>query len=144
MTETNPTELAANDAENYPETLRITVGSVDSMVDTAVARLGDDGPAEAAVRTFDSVAEIRALLTDRRIELMRSIMTTPPDSITGLANQVNRNYADVHADVEVLADHDIVYFETDGRAKRPVIPYERVQIDIEVVGDTGNERATAS
>ncbi|MFB6233293.1 MAG: transcriptional regulator [Haloarculaceae archaeon] len=144
MTETNPTELAANGAEQYPETLRITVGSVASMVETAVAQLDGDGPAEEAVRTFDSVADIRQLLTDRRLEVMRSIMTAAPDSISALADRLDRNYSDVHGDVAVLADHDIVYFDTEGRAKRPVIPYERVRVDIEVVGDAGTDRAAVS
>ena len=136
-------ELAQNGAENYPDTLRITVGSVDSMFDAAIAQLGNDGEADEAVRSFDSVADVRQLLTDRRIELMRSIMTAGPDSISDLADRLGRNYSDVHGDVQVLADHHIVYFDTDGRTKRPVIPYDRVRVDIEVVGDSSAERAHA-
>jgi len=144
MSETNHSaELAENGAENYPDTLRITVGSVDSMFDAAIAQLGDDGESDEAVRSFDSVADVRQLLTDRRVELMRSIMTASPDSITDLADRLGRNYSDVHSDVQVLADHHIVYFDTDGRTKRPVIPYNRVRVDIEVVGDSGTERAHA-
>ena len=75
---------------------------------------------------------------------MRSIMTAPPDSISDLAERLDRNYSDVHGDVEVLADHDIVYFDTDGRAKKPVIPYERVRVDIEVVADADSEHAAIS
>ena len=142
MNEPNHTpELAENGAENYPETLRITVGSVDSMFDTAIAQLGGDGEADVAVRSFDTVADVRKLLTDRRVELMRSIMTAGPDSISDLADRLGRNYSDVHGDVQVLADHHIVYFDTDGRTKRPVIPYDRVRVDIEVVGDSRTERA---
>ena len=144
MTETNPTDIATNSAETYPEMLRITVGSVETAFEAATAQLDSNGPSEEAVRVFDSVADIRQLLTDRRLELMRSIMTAPPDSITDLADRLGRNYSDVHSDVTVLVDHDIVYFDTDGRAKRPVIPYERVRIDIEVVGDAGSEHAAVS
>jgi len=144
MTETTPTELAADGSENYPETLRITVGSVVSMVNAAVAQLDSDGPTDEAIRAFDNVDHIWELLTDRQLEVMRSIMTAPPDSISDLADRLGRNYSDVHGDVEVLADHDIVYFDTDGRAKRPVIPYECVRIDIEVVGDASGERAAVS
>lgn len=144
MSEPNhSSELAENGAENYPDTLRITVGSVDSAFEAAIAQLGGDGPAEEAVRSFDSVADVRQLLTDRRVELMRSIMTASPDSITDLADRLDRNYSDIHSDVQVLADHHIVYFDTDGRTKRPVIPYNRVHVDIEVVGDSGTERAHA-
>jgi len=142
MNEPNHTpELAENGAENYPETLRITVGSVDSMFDSAIAQLGGDGEADVAVRSFDTVADVRKLLTDCRVELMRSIMTAGPDSISDLADRLGRNYSDVHGDVQVLADHHIVYFDTDGRTKRPVIPYDRVRVDIEVVGDSRTERA---
>ncbi|WP_324759625.1 hypothetical protein [Haloarcula montana] len=58
-----------------------------------------------------------------------------------LADALDRNYADVHGDVQVLAEHHIVYFDTDGRAKRPVIPYDRVRVDIEVTGGPAGERA---
>jgi len=140
MSESNHSlELAVNGAENYPDTLRITVGSVDSAFDAAIAQLGGDGSAEEAVRSFDSVADVRQLLTDRRVELMRSIMTASPDSITDLADRLGRNYSNVHSDVQVLADHHIVYFDTDSRTKRPVIPYNRVHVDIEVIGDSGTE-----
>ena len=136
-------ELDENGAKNYPDTLRITMGSVEKMFDAAIAQLDSDGEADEAVRSFDSVADVRQLLTDRRIELMRSIMTAGPDSISDLADRLGRNYSDVHDDVQVLADHHIVYFDSDGRTKRPVIPYNRVRVDIEVVGDSGAERAQA-
>lgn len=144
MTDANPTDVAANSAETYPETLRITVGTVETAFEAATAQLDSNGPSEEAVRVFDSVADVRQLLTDRRLEVMRSIMTAPPDSISDLADRLGRNYSEVHSDIHVLADHDIVYFDTDGRAKQPVIPYERVRVDIEVVGDNTTERAAIS
>jgi len=145
MTETNSTDLAANGAEKYPETVRVTTGSASSMGDSVVQLDDDDdGPAEEAVRAFDSVGEVWQLLTDRRLEVMRSIMTAPPDSISDLAERLDRNYSEIHGDVEVLADHDIVYFDTDGRAKKPVIPYERVRVDIEVVADADTGHASVS
>jgi hypothetical protein len=36
-----------------------------------------------------------------------------------------------------------VVIETDGQSKRPVIPYDRAQVDIEVVGDTETDHAAA-
>ena len=92
---------------------------------------------------FEPVADVQQLLTDRRIELMRTLVTDTPESISALADRLNRNYADVHSDIGVLADHHIVYFETDGQSKRPVIPYDRVRVDIEVVGDTETDHAVA-
>jgi len=140
---TNAHELDANGAVTYPETLRITVMSAGGAFDDARDQLTAETVADEAVRSFERVADIRQLLTDRRIELMRTLMTDTPESISALADRLDRNYADVHSDIGVLADHHIVYFETDGQSKRPVIPYDRVRVDIEVVGDTETDHAVA-
>jgi predicted transcriptional regulator len=138
-TETDSHELPAD--VSFPKTLRITVEDVDAMFDRARGDAAGDGVADEAVRSFASVADIRSLLTDRRLEVLRAIMDEPPESITVLAERLERNYADVHGDVQVLANHHIVYFETEGRSKRPVVPYERVHLDIELAG--GSKRGTA-
>jgi predicted transcriptional regulator len=113
------------------------------VFDRAREQLTIESAADEAVRSFESIADVRQLLTDRRVEAMRAIMTEPPKSISALAERLERNYADVHADVQVLADHHIVYFDTDGRSKRPVIPYDRVHLDIEVSGDATSDHAFA-
>ncbi len=136
-------ELDEHGPTNYPETLRITVEPADALFDQAIESVESDGVADEAVRSFERVADIRRLLTDRRLEVMRAIMAETPESISDLADRLERNYADVHADVQVLADHHIVYFDTDGQAKRPVVPYDRVHLDIEVAGGSSSERAHA-
>jgi predicted transcriptional regulator len=136
-------ELSEHGAENYPETLRLTVDSVDQLFGDAIEQLNDETPADEAVRSFEQISDIRALLTDCRVEVMRTIMTDTPESISELADQLDRNYADVHGDIEVLANHHIVYFDTDGRGKRPVIPYDRVRLDVEVAADATDSRARA-
>ena len=138
---TNVESTELPEGVTFPKTLRITVDDMDSMFDRARENAAEEGVADEAVRSFASVADIRSLLTDRRLEVLRAIMDDPPESITALADRLDRNYADVHADVQVLADHHIVYFETDGRAKRPGVPYERVRVDIEITGDS--KRGTA-
>jgi len=138
---TNPDELHENGAQHYPGTLRITIGGADEAIDAAIEQAGADGGPDEAVRSFERVADIRTLLTDRRLDVMRTVMTDSPESIQALADTLDRNYADVHGDVQVLAEHHIVYFDTDGRAKRPVIPYDRVRVDIEVAGGPAGERA---
>jgi predicted transcriptional regulator len=143
MATDDPHELIETGAENYPETLRITVESVDQMFDDAIEQLDSDGPADEAVRSFEQIGDIRALLTDRRVEVMRTIMSQNPVSITDLADQLDRNYSDVHSDVEMLANHHIVYFDTEGQRKRPVIPYDRIRLDVEVAADVTDSRAHA-
>lgn len=143
MAPDNPHEIIESGAENYPETLRITVESVDQMFDDAIEQLDSDGPADEAVRSLEQIADIRSLLTERRVEVMRTIMSQNPVSITDLADQLDRNYSDVHSDVEVLANHHIVYFDTEGQRKRPVIPYERIRLDVEIAAGVTDGRAPA-
>ena len=71
---------------------------------------------------------------------MRSIMANPPESISALADRLDRNDVDVHADVDLFADHRIAYFDADGRAKRPVIPYGTIEFDVTIRPD-GDERS---
>lgn len=121
--------------DEYPPTLRITVQSMDQFFDRANEDLSAGEPTDEAVRSFATVDQARQFLTPKRVEVMQAIMADPPDSISALAERLGRNYSDVHGDVELLADHHIVYFERDGRSKRPVIPYEEVRIDLRIRGD---------
>jgi predicted transcriptional regulator len=115
--------------------LRLTVESPTDAFDRIEERAGEAGRADEAVRSFPSAAPLRRLLTERRLEVMRAIMTDPPESIRDLADRLDRNYSDIHSDLDLLAEHHIVYFETVGRAKRPVIPYETVEFDVAVRAD---------
>lgn len=131
-TEPNHRELDERGAERYPPTLRLTVETTEAAFDRIEEKVAEGKPAEEAVRSFPSAAPLRKLLTERRIEVMRAIMSDPPESISDLADRLGRNYSDVNQDVNLLAEHHIVYFETDGRSKRPIIPYETVEFDVTV------------
>lgn len=134
---------AYDDDVTYPRTLRLTVGTADEVFDRVLETVDEE--AKEAVRTFEAASELRELLTDRRLELMQSIMAASPASITALADRLERNYADVHADVELLAAHRIVYFERDGQAKRPIIPYETIEFDVTITAaDSGPSTDHAS
>lgn len=56
-------------------------------------------------------------------------MDDPPPSIQALADRLDRNYPEVHEDMELLADYGVVYYRETGRAKALVIPYKRVEIE---------------
>lgn len=76
---------------------------------------------------FENPSDLRKLLTERRLEVLRSINADPPESIRALADRLDRAASDVHEDVHLLAEYNIVYFEQDGRARAPYIPYDRVE-----------------
>lgn len=132
-------DLDGDESVRYQTTLRFTVATGDegfdaALADAAAAEAGE--PSQEAVRAFESVSELRTLLTERRLEVLRSIHRNPPESISALATRLERPYAVVHEDVQTLARHDVVQFESGPRgAKRPFVPYEAVRVDVPLVGE---------
>lgn len=78
---------------------------------------------------FGRVNDFQSLLTDRRVELVQSLIDEPAGSISELAERVDRNYRSVDEDIQVLRNYDIVYFgEGKGQGKRPFVPYEKIEL----------------
>ena len=121
--------------------LRVTVESFDQMRDDTLDAVDavSDGDAQPAVVSFRTVGELRKVLTDRRIELLRALMATEgaAESISELADAVNRDYRTVHDDVSLLTEHGLLFIIEDGRPRR--LPDERVHLDVELVSGEGDE-----
>ncbi|WP_254547231.1 HVO_A0114 family putative DNA-binding protein [Halomarina pelagica] len=132
----------------HPDTLRVTVETFDEMREATVdaADAIAEGDAPPAVVSFATVGELRKILTDRRIELLRALMNTDgaAESISALAEDLDRDYRTVHDDVTLLADYGLVFVVDEGQSKRPYLPYKRIHLDVELVGnDPGEEPAPA-
>ena len=125
-----PTDPAPEDV-NDPDTLRITIESAEEAFDAAIDDLEEGEPTDAVV-SFETAEGIRKLLTDRRLELLRSLMGEPARSISELAGRLDRSYSAVHEDVEVLAEYGVVEFRQQGQSKQPFVPYETVEFDVTV------------
>jgi len=132
----------------HPSVLRVTVESFDEMREetlNTVEAIDDDGE-QPAVVSFQTVSELRKILTDRRIELLRALMATEgaAESISAFAEDLDRDYRTVHDDLSLLADHGLLFIVEDGQSKRPYLPYERIHLDVELVGEMpGEEPAPA-
>ena len=133
-TETEAGFLEDVSAADQPSTLRITARSSEAHKQDAIERAErwEAGEEVPRVINFQNPSDLRALLTDRRIELLQSVMSETAGSIRQLADRVGRDVKSVHDDLQVLADYDIVQFEQDGRAKRPFVPYEQIEISLEI------------
>jgi predicted transcriptional regulator len=132
-TDTEPThdDFTSEPREvEYPSTLRITALPEKQAQAAAVERAErwEQGEEVPHVVNFEDRFRLRELLTDWRMELLEAVMENPPESICDLAGRLDR---DVHDDLYLLAEHDIIHFEEDGRAKKPYVPYDTVRIEIE-------------
>ncbi|MFQ3475737.1 transcriptional regulator [Halonotius sp. F2-221B] len=133
-TETEAGFLEDVSAADHPSTLRITARSSEAHKQDAIERAErwEAGEEVPRVINFQNPSDLRALLTDRRVELLQSVMSETAGSIRQLADRVDRDVKSVHDDLQVLADYDIVSFEQDGRAKRPFVPYEQIEVSLEI------------
>lgn len=132
-----------DDEVEYPAELRITTHSRERAQEAILDRVEqwEDGEEVPHTINFQDPSVLHKLFTERRLNLLQSVMTDPPDSIRALADRLDRGVSEVHDDVHVLNDLGILYFENGpGRRKRPRVPYERIQIELEL-GDNGEDEA---
>ncbi len=120
----SPDESVADEPETSTTELRLAARSNGD---------GVDAPGDATGPTVEAVADptsLRSVLTERRIELVESVMDEPPASIRGLADRLGRDVKDVHGDLHHLAEFGVVKFDENGRAKQPTVPYDRVTVEV--------------
>jgi Predicted transcriptional regulator len=94
----------------------------ENTLETAdAATEGDSSP---AVVSFAMVGELRKILTDRRIELSQTLLNTDgaAESISVLADELNRDYRTVHGDVSLLADYGLLFVFDEGQSKTSYCP----------------------
>lgn len=111
-------------------TLIIRHETVEEAVQSFGEHLGSDDEVSHVV-AFTDADELGRLLTERRMEIIETIMTEEPDSIRHLAEIVDRERRIARKDVQILSKRDIVEVVEEGQTKKPRIPYENVRIEVD-------------
>ena len=131
-------------------TLKITVGERDRLdqrtrerikAAKAGAELADAQP----VLNFGSYAELSRLLSPANLELLEVITEHDPESISETATLVDRDYKQVHQNLSELDDIGVLDFESEGagQAKKPILAYDGLEIDLPFTAPEGNTGAAA-
>ncbi|MEW6544687.1 MAG: hypothetical protein AB1411_13905 [Nitrospirota bacterium] len=84
---------------------------------------------------FVSVEAMRQVLTTSRLALLHLIRTRRPRSIAALAKLARRDFKNVHADLQLLANLGLVQLEPGAHARdsvTPTVSFERIQFEIAV------------
>ena len=89
----------------------------------ALARGGVD---DSHIISYQSAHEV---LTPRRREIIDTLNEETPDSVRALSRTLDRDKAAVSRDLGVLAEHNLVTYEEEGSAKRPVLVSENVVVE---------------
>jgi len=123
------------------QTLIVTVESISSVQQRTAdafeqARSSDrpdtDAPRRLSFETTDQLAEV---FTPRAMDLLQVIAQEEPASIRETARLVDRDIKQVSENLDRLAAYDIVSFVEEGRAKRPTVPYDEIDIRLSL-GET--------
>lgn len=79
--------------------------------------------------------DLNRLLSPKNVELLRIIARERPTSIRETARLVDRDVRQVHDNLGGLERLNLIYFETDGRAKRPVVWYDDIDVELPITGE---------
>jgi predicted transcriptional regulator len=130
----------------YPPVLRLTSVPPNQHQREMLERAEqvENGATPVSVRNFANPSDLRQLLTERRIEMIRSIMDEPPASIKALADRLSRGTRQVHDDVHLLEEYGIVHLIPGaGRARKPVVPHEAIKIEIGIGAESADGERNA-
>jgi predicted transcriptional regulator len=81
---------------------------------------------------FANLKEMRRVLTERRLELLKTIRDRKPSSVYELARMVDRDLKNVLQDLSYLQEPGIVAITEIGVKKVPHFDYDRISIEVAV------------
>ncbi|OAQ53681.1 hypothetical protein HTG_05325 [Natrinema mahii] len=114
--------------------VRINSSSDRSDLEDTLAALDagesvDPKPSPLSVEDLETFGRI---FRPTNLELLEAIADHEPESIRELARSVDRHPPEVTDNVTELADYGLVDLEDNGRAKRPVVWYDEIDVDIPI------------
>ena len=136
--------------EHKMPTLKVTVGERDRLDRRTRSRIkaaqeGQDLEDAQPVLNFESYSALSRLLSPKNLELLESISDHGPESIREAAELVDRDYKQVHRNLTELESIGVIEFEGggSGQAKKPLLTYDGLEIDIPFAGSSDNVGAAA-
>ena len=139
------------DVDTDPTTLTIRVESAESFFEDALEDLerldSGDEVEEAHVLSLPDEEALDRVLNPKNLELLRTTLNREPASVRELARLVGRDVKNVSTAVNELAELGVVELEDDGRAKRPSVWYDEIEVRYslrDLDGDSAERTTSAS
>lgn len=134
MTDTPPLHPIEREQLQGKSTLVVTVkssGEFHTDVRSAIQALERRETVDSApTLSFESYDELMGTLTPRVLNLIEAIRRDEPESINEAARVVDRDFKNVHEELSRLAQLGVIYYEEDGRSKRPVVWLDELVIEL--------------
>ena len=79
---------------------------------------------------FEDYAQLSAILTPKRVELLQSLRQGEPVSVRALASRLNRDYKNVHVDVAALEEAGLIARDNSGLL---IAPWDVIETRVRLV-----------
>jgi len=123
-------------------TLTVKIGPVGELFDQLANQVRSLDGGEAPARTYEIILQreddLDRLLIPNNVELFRPVARDHPVSSRETARPVDRDVRQVHDNLTERARLNLVQFETDGRAKRPVVWYDEIDVELPIALTEGS------
>lgn len=127
-------------------TLHVTIEPTDrSDLEDRLAAIdaGESVEPSEPTLSIEDLETFGRVFRSTNLELLEAIVEHEPKSIRELARFVDRNPPDVLENIHELADYGLVELEDDGRAKRPVVWYDEIDVDLPLKSSDSRRPARA-
>lgn len=129
-----PANLREQSTPMPKNTLIVTVESLatvrarsDEALERALA--GENPKTDAPKRLgFETTDQLVSVFTPRAIDLLQSIAREEPESMREAARLVGRDVKQVSENLNKLEEFGVVEFVENGRAKKPIVPFDEINI----------------
>jgi len=142
--------MAMTDATTADDgrTLHVYVDAAEELSAQTTARIraaeaGEefDSIGHTHVLTVDSETELARLVSPTNLQLLRVIRRHGPESMRAAAALVDRDFKEVHRNLTELHELGVIEFVPEGRAKRPRVRYDELDVHYPLGGETGESVA---
>ena len=115
--------------------IRSREGSYEAAVQALQQVESGDRTASPPGLFFESIEDLRKMLTAKRLDLLVAILRHHPSSVTELAQIVQRDLKNISEDLTLLHQLGLVEFTSagdHGNARTPVVPYDEIDLTIDL------------
>jgi predicted transcriptional regulator len=124
--------------------IRFREGSDDQLEDALAALDRGETPDPHFEVVYHDPSDVHQVTRPKSLELLRTIVQHEPSSIRETARLVDRDVSQVHRNLTELEELHLLDLVEDGTAKRPVVWYDAIDIDLPLARPTvDSDEATA-
>lgn len=127
-------------------TLHVTIKPTDrSDLEDRLAAIdaGESVESSEPTLSIEDLETFGRVFRSTNLELLEAIVEHEPASIRELARLVDRHPPEVLENIHELADYGLVELEDNGRAKRPVVWYDEIDVDLPLTSSDSRRPARA-